>query len=90
MNHQKKLLDSTRASLDNAAARIDYLLESVKEVEREQGKEVAGAFSIRDGGKGSPMTREYENLARSCMSTGMSADAYRITFAACRRLFFRS
>ena len=34
-------------------------------------------FNIRDGSKGRPVTREFETLARSCMATGMSADACR-------------
>ena len=36
-------------------------------------------FQIRDGGKGRPVTREFETVARSCMATGMSADACRQT-----------
>ena len=74
LKKQRTLLSDARLSLGESILRCNDLIvenEDLKGVE----VEADSGIQIREGGKGNPMTREFENLPRSCMATGMSAAA---------------
>ena len=79
LKRKSRLLVSARLDCDAAAAKYDELVDEVEASTLEVNDTESQTLRLRDGSKGTPITREFETVARSCMATGMSADACRQT-----------
>ena len=72
LKQQQKKLSDSRLTLRETRLECEGLVAEIEEMKG--GEESVGkCIQIRAGGKGNPMTPEFELLSRSCMATGLSA-----------------
>ena len=81
------MLVSARLDCDAVVAKYDGLVNEVEDSTLGVNDTESQTFRLRDGSKGRPITREFETVARSCMATGMSADACRQTLRVAGEFF---